>query len=112
MKKWVKILLWVVGVIVALLALVSLLGGPIAKGYVNRHGEQLTGRTVHVDHVGLNLFTGHVNIRGLNMYEDDGEAVFASFDTLDVKAHLLKLPFKTLYMKHIALSGLKAQILQ
>ena len=45
MKKWVKILLWVVGVIVALLALVSLLGGPIAKGYVNRHGEQLTGRT-------------------------------------------------------------------
>lgn len=112
MKKWVKILLWVVGVIVALLLLVSLLGGPIAKGYVNHHGEQLTGRKVHVDHVGLNLFTGHVNIRGLNMYEDDGEAVFAAFDTLDVKAHLLKLPFKTLYLKHITLTGLNAKILQ
>lgn len=112
MKKWVKILLWVVGVVVALVALVSLLGGPIAKGYVNHHGEQLTGRKVHVDHVGLNLFTGHVNIRGLNMYEDDGEAVFASFDTLDVKAHLLKLPFKTLYLKHITLTGLNANILQ
>lgn len=112
MKKWVKILLWVVGVIVALLALVSLLGGPIAKGYVNHHGEQLTGRKVHVDHVGLNLFTGHANIRGLNLYEEDGEAVFAAFDTLDVKAHLLKLPFKTLYLKHITLTGLNANILQ
>lgn len=112
MKKWVKILLWVVGVIVALLLLVSLLGGPIAKGYVNHHGEQLTGRKVHVDHVGLNLFTGHANIRGLNLYEEDGEAVFAAFDTLDVKAHLLKLPFKTLYLKHITLTGLNAKILQ
>lgn len=112
MKKWAKILLWVFGVIVALLALVSLLGGPIAKGYVNHHGEQLTGRKVHVDHVGLNLFTGHANIRGLNLYEEDGEAVFAAFDTLDVKAHLLKLPFKTLYLKHITLTGLNAKILQ
>lgn len=112
MKKWVKILLWVVGVVVALVALVSLLGGPIAKSYVNHHGEQLTGRKVHIDHVGLNLFTGHANIRGLNLYEEDGEAVFAVFDTLDVKAHLLKLPFKTLYLKHITLTGLNANILQ
>lgn len=112
MKRWVKILLWVVGVVVALVALVSLLGGPIAKSYVNHHGEQLTGRKVHVDHVGLNLFTGHANIRGLNLYEEDGEAVFAAFDTLDVKAHLLKLPFKTLYLKHITLTGLNANILQ
>ena len=48
MKKIVKILLWIVGVVVALLLVVSLLAGPVAKGYVNSHGEDLTGRKVHV----------------------------------------------------------------
>ena len=112
MKKGVKILLWIVGVLVALVLLVSLLAGPIAKGYVNRHGEDLTGRKVHVGHVGLNLFTGHVNIRALDVYEDDATTVFAGFDTLDVNVRLLKIPFHTLHFGHITLAGLHADIKQ
>lgn len=112
MKKGVKILLWIVGVLVALVLLVSLLAGPIAKGYVNRHGEDLTGRKVHVGHVGLNLFTGHVNIRALDVYEDDAATVFAGFDTLDVNVRLLKIPFHTLHFGHITLAGLHADITQ
>lgn len=112
MKKFFKVLLWIVGVVVALLLLVSLLAGPIAKGYVNRHGEDLTGRKVKVDHVGVNLFTGKVNLRDLNLYEDDGERVFAGFDTLDVSVRLLKIPFKTLHFGHITLAGFHANIEQ
>ena len=112
MKKGVKILLWIVGVLVALIIVVSLLAGPIAKGYVNRHGEELTGRKVEVKHVGVNLFTGNVNLRGLNVYEEDGERVFAGFDTLDVSVRLLKIPFKTLHFGHITLAGLHANIEQ
>ena len=112
MKKGVKILLWIVGVLVALVLLVSLLAGPIVKGYVNRHGEDLTGRKVHVGHVGLNLFTGHVNIRALDVYEDDATTVFAGFDTLDVNVRLLKIPFHTLHFGHITLAGLHADIKQ
>lgn len=112
MKKGLKILLWIVGVLVALVLLVSLLAGPIAKGYVNRHGEDLTGRKVHVDHVGLNLFTGHVNIRALDVYEEDAATVFAGFDTLDVSVRLLKIPFHTLHFGHITLAGLHADIEQ
>lgn len=103
---------WVVGVILALLIVVSLLAGPIVKGYVNRHGEDLTGRKVQVAHVGLNLFTGHVNIRDLNVYEEDAESVFAGFDTLDVNVRLLKIPFHTLHFGHITLAGLHADIEQ
>lgn len=105
-------MLWVVGVILALLIVVSLLAGPIVKGYVNRHGEDLTGRKVQVAHVGLNLFTGHVNIRDLNVYEEDAESVFAGFDTLDVNVRLLKIPFHTLHFGHITLAGLHADIEQ
>ncbi len=112
MNKIVKILLWIVGVVVALLALVSLLGGPIAKGYVNGHGEQLTGRRVKVDHVGLNLFTGHVNVRGFNLFEEDGERTFATFDTLDVRARLLPLIGKNADIKKLTLAGLDVNVEQ
>ena len=112
MKKLVKILLWIIGIVLVLLIVVSLLGGPIAKGYVNNHGESLTGRKVEVKQVGLNLLTGRVAVRGLNVYEEDGSTVFAGFDTLDVRAHLLQLPFKVVNLRHLTLSGLHANLLQ
>lgn len=105
-------MLWVVGIIVALLLLVSLLAGPIAKGYINGHGEELTGRKVTVDHVGVNLFSGNVCVRELDVYEDNGEDIFVGFDTLDVSVRLLKIPFKTLHFGHITLAGLHANVVQ
>ena len=112
MKKGWKILLWVVGIVLALLLIVSLLAGPIAKGYINGHGEELTGRKVVVDHVGVNLFSGNVCVRDLDVYEDNGEDVFVGFDTLDVSVRLLKIPFKTLHFGHITLAGLHANVEQ
>ena len=112
MKKGIKILLWVVGIVLALLLIVSLLAGPMVKGYINGHGEELTGRRVTVEHVGVNLFCGNVCVRDLNMYEDNGEDVFVGFDTLDVSVRLLKIPFKTLHFGHITLAGLHANVIQ
>ena len=112
MKKWVKILLWIVGGVVALLLLLSLLAGPLAKGYVNGNGEKLVGRQVHVDHIGLNLFTGRLNVRGLNLYEDDGESSFVAFDTLDVRARMLRALGKTIDIRHLNISGLKVNVVQ
>lgn len=112
MRKIVKILLWIVGIVLALMLLMSLLAGPVAKGYVNGHGESFTGRKVHVSHVGLNLFTGHMALRGLEVYEEDGATVFAGFDTLDVRARLLKLVGKTIDIRRLSLSGLHVDVTQ
>ena len=112
MKKIIKILLWVVGIVLALLIIVSLVAGPVAKSYINRNGEKLTGRHVEVQRVGVNLLTGSVKVQGLNLYEENGKEVFAGFDTLDVRAALLQLPFKTVNLRHITLAGLNAQVLQ
>ena len=112
MRKIIKILLWVVGIVLALLIIVSLVAGPVAKSYINRNGEKLTGRHVEVKRVGVNLLTGSVKVHGLNLYEENGKEVFAGFDTLDVRAALLQLPFKTLNLRHITLAGLNAQVLQ
>ena len=112
MKKGFKLILWVVGIVLAVLIVVSLVAGPVAKGYLNGHGESLIGRRVEVKHVGLNLLTGRLAIRGLQVYEEDGTTPFAGFDTLDVRAALLQLPFSTLNLRHITLGGLHANLLQ
>ena len=112
MKKLVKILLWIVGIVLALLIVVSLVTGPVAKGYLNRNGESLTGRRVEVKRVGLNLLTGNVKVHGLNLYEEDGTTRFAGFDTLDVRVALLQLPFQTVNIRHLTLAGLNARVQQ
>lgn len=116
MKKPLKITLITLGSILAfillLFILISLFGGCIAKSYVNKHAEDLIGRKASVEHVGLNLFTGHVNIRGLEVKEDDGVKKFAGFDTLDVSVVLRKLLGQTVDVRHITLAGLDAQVIQ
>ena len=112
MKKWVKVLLWIVGAVVALMLLLSLVAGPVAKGIINANGEKMLGRQAHVNHVGINLFTGHINVRGLNLYEEDGETNFVSFDTLDVRTRLLRLLGKTLDIRRLSLSGLNVNVVQ
>ena len=112
MKKTLKITLIIVIIIVGLLVVVSLLAGPIAKGYVNKNAEELLGRKAHVEHVGLNLLTGHVGVRGLSIYEENGTDAFAGFDTLDVAVSLLRLIGKEVYVRHITLAGLDVKVTQ
>ncbi len=89
----------------------TLFGGCAARNYVNNHGEDLLGRKVNVDGVGVNLFTGHVKVKGLTVYEDDGESTFAGFDTLDVGMSLLRMLGKMVYVRHITLAGLDLEVL-
>ena len=115
MKKLLRIVGIVLAALAALLILVflcgTLFGGCAARNYVNNHGEELLGRKVNVDGVGVNLFTGHVKVKGLTVYEDDGESTFAGFDTLDVGVSLLRMLGKTVYVRHLTLAGLDVEVL-
>ena len=116
MKKALKItriaIITLLVLIVALVLFGTLFGGCVAKNYVNTHGQDLIGRQVQVDHVGLNLFTGRVAIHDLAIMEDNGSDRFAGFDTLDVSISLLRLLGQTVYLRHITLSGLNVSIVQ
>lgn len=112
MKRWIKILLWIVGVLLGLFILATILVSPIAKSYINKHGEELVGRKVQVEGLRINIYNGHVAVHNLSLYEDNGKDVFACFDTLDIKASLLKLLSHTVHLKHLTLSGLKVNIIQ
>lgn len=116
MKRFWKIfwksILWALGVLVVLFVVATLFVSPVVKSYINKHGEELVGRKVQVDGLRINVYTGHVAVHGLSLYEDNGSDVFASFDTLDVKASLLKLMGHTVKLKHITLAGLKVNVIQ
>lgn len=112
MKKSLKIVLVTLGVIVGLVLLVAVLLSPIATAYVNKNGEKLVGRRLTVDRISANILTGHVAIRGLKLYEDDRTTEFVTFDTLDVKARLLRLIAKDVYLSHITLVNPSVRIMQ
>ena len=116
MKKLVRIALMVVASLAAVLLLLvvfgTLFGGCAAKNYVNSHGEELLGRRMNVEGAGVNLFTGHVKVDGLTVYEDDGETLFAGFESLDVGVSLLRLIGKTVYVRHVTLTGLDVELQQ
>lgn len=116
MKKSLRITLIVLGCIAAFILLIflfgSLFGGCVAKNYVNKHSEELIGRQANVEHVGVNLFTGRVSIKGLSVCEDDDSTQFAGFDTLDVAVSLLRLIGKTVYVRHFTLAGLDVNVIQ
>ncbi len=112
MKRAWKIVLWVVGILLGIILLATLLISPIAKSYINSHGKELVGREVHVDDVTINVYSGHVAILGLTLYEDNGKDVFARFDTLDTKASLFKLLGNTVELEHITLAGLNVNVLK
>lgn len=112
MKRGLKIAFWVIGILLGIIIIATLVAAPIAKSYINSHGEELVGRKVNVKGLKLNVYTGHVAVHGLSLYEDNGTDIFASFDTLDVKASLLKLISHTVHLKHITLAGLKVNLIQ
>lgn len=112
MKKSLKIVLIVLAAIIAVVVIVSLLAAPVAKNYINKHGKELVGRNLHVDELRVNIYSGHVAIHNLSLYEDDDTTTFVAFDTLDVSAKLLRLLSHELYLKHITLSGLDVTVLQ
>ena len=89
LKKWHKI----VGIIVLFFILVLILLPSIAKWYINKYGENLIGRKVHIEKLSVNYFRCSVDIRDFTLYEQNKTDSFVSFDRLYVNFapwHLFK----------------------
>lgn len=112
MKKAKRIALIVVGILLLIILLAMLLAPPIAKSYINRHGEELTGRRIQVDELRLNLLSGHVALRHTALYEEDGVTPFVAFDTFDVRVTVRKLLRHELFVRSLTLSGLNVRVEQ
>lgn len=112
MNKPLKITLIIIGSVLVFFLLVALIVSPVAKTYVNNHGEELIGRKINVEHLRVNIYTGSVKIFDLAVYEDDATTKFLSLDTLDVSLKLRKLLSHGIEVRHLTLANLEVQVLQ
>ena len=112
MRKGRKAILAAVAGLGMAVAIVLCLLSPWAKGYVNRHGKELTGRTVHVEKVRLNALTGRVRMMGLQVMEEDDTTLFLNIDTIDLGVRPAKLLFHKMDVRHATVAGMRARLLQ
>lgn len=103
MKKWLKVLLIVLGSILLFLAILTVCIGPIAKVVIEKHSKEICHRTVTMDKLRINLFTGSVGIYGFNALEEDDSTSFISFNTLKVNINAFALITKTVKLRYIQL---------
>lgn len=105
MKKWLKVLLIVLGSILIFLTILTVCIGPIAKVVIEKHSKEICHRTVTMDKLRINLFTGSVGIYGFNALEEDDSTSFVRFNTLKVNINVLALITKTVKLRYIQLDA-------
>ncbi len=105
MKKWLKVLLIVLGSLILLLAILTVCIGPIAKVVLEKHSKELCHRVVTMDKLRVNLFTGSVGIYGLRALEEDDTTPFMSFNSLKVNIDVIPLLAKKVKLRYIKLDG-------
>lgn len=112
MKKVLKILGITLGTIVGVLILLSLLAGPIAKSYIEKHSKEICHRVVRIDKLNLNLFRGVLKIKGFQMLEENEKEEFLTFDELKINISLMKLLAKEVKLTEVKLVKPDADIIQ
>lgn len=105
MKKWLKVLLIVLGSIIVFIGLLTIFIGPIAKNIIEKHSKEICHRTVTMDKLRINLFTGGVDIQGFKALEEDDQNEFLTFKELDVNINLFALIAKKVKLRHITLDS-------
>lgn len=112
MKKVLKILGITLGTIVGVLILLTLLAGPIAKSYIEKHSKEICHRVVKIDKLNLNLFRGVLKIKGFQMLEENEKEEFLTFDELKINISLMKLLAKEVKLTEVKLVKPDADIIQ
>jgi hypothetical protein len=108
LKKWNKIILGVI----FFFALILFAAPRIGKWYIVKHSNELIGRSLAIEKLRLNYFTGTLRINNLKLFEKDGQTPFASFRKLIVSIKYLPLLRNEFVIKYITLDEPYVQVLQ
>lgn len=103
LKKGVKIPLIIIVSILLLLVLLNFIAPPIVHSYAEKHSKELCHRTVTLDKLRMNIFTGMVRIEGFNALEENDKDSFITFDKLEVRINLWRLLAKEVRLTKIEL---------
>jgi hypothetical protein len=109
----------VISSVIIAITVVILFISPITKYLVEKYDEKYTGRQIKTDWIYVNLFTGHVQVTNLKIYESisllaltESDSVFFSAKELSANFSILKMLFKTIEIKELTLDHPKGIIIQ
>lgn len=111
-SKSVRILLISVFVVVLLLIVVLIIAPGIAKNYINNHGKEFAGRTVHIEKLKYNWFTSTLRINGFKYFEKNDTDIFVSADTFMVNLKPLRFLTNELHIQQLKIVNPYGQFLQ
>ncbi|MCI1733489.1 MAG: DUF748 domain-containing protein [Bacteroidales bacterium] len=107
-----KVIILVVAIVLAIVILLGIFSGPIAKYYIEHHDKELVGRKVRIEKLVINPVFGTVKARNLNVFEKDDKAHFLAFRNLNAKMSVVKLISKKFNINRIEFDSLDINILQ
>jgi uncharacterized protein involved in outer membrane biogenesis len=107
-----KILVAVLAGLVVIVAVGLAILPEIVRRVAVDQAPKLTGRTLQLDDVDLNLFTGHLALKGARILKQGVNERHVEFERLDVRIGYLPFLFHTVRIKELSLVGMKASILR
>ena len=69
MKKIYKILLISLAVLIVVVLGIAIAASPVAKSYIEKHDRELLGRSIRMERLRVNIFTGRLRVEGLKIGE-------------------------------------------
>jgi hypothetical protein len=112
MKIILKIFVWLLGIILALLIAVLIFISPITKYMIEKNSVEWTGRQIRMVQLSINLFNGKVNISGFKLFEPDPNTVFVGFEHLLVDVDLRKLFDQQYRIEQLKVTGPRIRVIQ
>ncbi|MFN8285719.1 MAG: DUF748 domain-containing protein [Chitinophagales bacterium] len=103
-KRWKKIIVITLSVIVLFVVLVIAFISPIAKYIIEKYDEKWLGRQITINWIYVNPFTGYAHINGLKLYEQNKDSVFVSAASVNVNFAITKLFSKTYELSSVTLN--------
>jgi hypothetical protein len=78
------ILFFILPAIIVLIVAVLIALPSVLKNYINKHGQEYSGRKTTVQEIKIDYFKSTFSIVDFKLYEADGSSMFVSFDSLTV----------------------------
>ena len=112
MKKTYKILLIAAAVVAVLVVAIALATAPVAKNYIEKHDRELLGRSIRMDRLRVNIFTGRLRVEGLRIGAIDDSTTFFRLDSFDMRLRLWPLLTHRIEIPHLHVTSPDLKIYQ
>lgn len=105
MKKWIKITLIVTAVIAVIVLAVAVSIAPLAKNYIEKHDRELLGRSIRMERLKFNIFTGRLRIGDLRIGGADDSTTFFRLDSFEMRMRLWPLLSNRVVVKKLSFAA-------